>query len=185
MVSYSLKPYAFLMVNFALLLKPSTTPVDSPCDSNQFSGIGSCLSSVAAIFCIGSICDWFARMHQSRKNFDAQVGEVYVQNRLKSSRIKYAFMLFKLYFSNSRNFTVCLLVRFSGRLSKHHLECVKIGSYPSASNWRVSSARTLSNASPNFLDMWKRSRMLSVAGARFLSTFKYAGNISVHANLMP
>jgi hypothetical protein len=150
MVSYSLEPYAFLMFNFALLLKPSTTPEDNPWELNQFSRRGSCLSSVAAIFSMGSICDWFARMHQSRKNFDAQVGDVYVQNRLKYYHTKYAFMLFKLCFSNARNFTVCLLVRFSDRLSKHHLECFKIGSYSSASSWRVSSARTLSNASPNF-----------------------------------
>ena len=91
MVSYSLKPYAFLMVNFALLLKPSTTPEDKPWDSNQLSRSGSCLSNVADIFCMGSICDWFARMHQSRKNFDAHVGDVYVQNRLKSSRSTFRY----------------------------------------------------------------------------------------------
>ena len=43
------------MVNFAWLLKPSTTPEDNLCDSNQFSSSGSCLSSVAAIFCMGSM----------------------------------------------------------------------------------------------------------------------------------
>ena len=43
MVSNSLNPYAFLIVNFALLLNPSTTPEDNPCDSNQFSSNGSCL----------------------------------------------------------------------------------------------------------------------------------------------
>ena len=49
------------MVSFALLLKPSTTPEESPLHSNQLSSSGACFSSVRDSFLKGSSRDRFAR----------------------------------------------------------------------------------------------------------------------------
>lgn len=62
------------MVYFALLLNPSTIPEESPRASNQFSSNGSWRSSILAILLIGSIPERFARVDQSRRNFDAHFG---------------------------------------------------------------------------------------------------------------
>ena len=55
------------MVNFALLLNPSTTPDESPWDSNQFRRSCSCLRNILAIFCIGSIRERLARVEHWRE----------------------------------------------------------------------------------------------------------------------
>lgn len=60
------------MVSFALLLNPSTTPLESsPFALNQFIRRGRCLRKVLAIFFIGSILDLIVLVHQESRNLPA------------------------------------------------------------------------------------------------------------------
>ena len=72
-VNEDLNPYAFLVVSFNLLFRPSVTPAEIvPFALNQFRIRPSWLRSRRATFFIGSIFDRIVRVHHSCKNRFAQ-----------------------------------------------------------------------------------------------------------------
>ena len=110
-----LKPYAFLIVSFALRFRPSAAPLESsPFALNQF--MISCLwfRSMLATFFIGSRFVWRVRVIQLSRNFSAAAGYLYSQNRWKSSRRRYPLIEEMFSFRSSPSRVVCFSLRFSG-----------------------------------------------------------------------
>ena len=82
MVSYSRKPYDFLMVSFALLLNPSTIPLETdPLARNQLSNSSRCERKLRATFFSGGSRERMTREHHSSRNRPAQAGDWYSQKR--------------------------------------------------------------------------------------------------------
>ena len=68
-----LNPYAFLVVSFALLLKPSTIPLENcPLARNQFNSNGRCFRNLRATFFMGSILERIVFVHHLSRNCPAQ-----------------------------------------------------------------------------------------------------------------
>ena len=88
-ISWTLKvrnPYDFLAVNFALVLKPSTVPLETcPLARNQFTIRGWWFLNIRATFFIGSSRERKTRVIQRFRNFSAQAGLTYSQKDWKSS----------------------------------------------------------------------------------------------------
>lgn len=81
-----LNPYAFFIVTFILLFRPSTTPLDIvPLALNQLRINGLWHLIIFAIFFIGIIFESITLLVHRSINFPAQVGETYDHNPSKSS----------------------------------------------------------------------------------------------------
>ena len=69
------KPYAFLIISFALLFRPSTIPAEMvPSAWSQLRIQSRWRHMVWAAFFIGSIFDRIVPVHHSLMNFPAQAG---------------------------------------------------------------------------------------------------------------
>ena len=80
------KPYDLLMVTFALLFNPSTTPLENSLRALKwFSSSARWVRSVRAIFFMGSMRLRMVWRHQKSRNMPDRVGELYFQNCWKSS----------------------------------------------------------------------------------------------------
>lgn len=112
------KPYAFLMVSFALLLQPSTIPLDIALAANQLRSRDRCVRIVQATFFIGSICDRMTAVHQLSRNLPAQVAEVYCQKLWKLSLSKEQRRERRLYRVISASLSRSFGVRLTGRRSR-------------------------------------------------------------------
>jgi hypothetical protein len=73
-------PYDFFMVTFALLFRPSTTPLDSIFLGAEIVQDEFAIAYERAIFFMGSMRDRMVWRHHSSRNFPAQAGQLYSQS---------------------------------------------------------------------------------------------------------